>query len=1290
MFENCKSLITIDLSVLNTNSVINMKSMFSGCSSLNYIAFSNNQDSSFDSSSVTNMDYMFNGCQSFSSLDLNNLSTDSVVSMKNMFSYCTSLTSIDISTFITSHVTNMMSLFKGCYNILTINLNNIDTISVENMNSMFEGCAFLSSIDLGHFNTEKVNDMGHMFSGCSSLRKINLDNFGFNSGTAIDYMFSGCLLLSSIKFPSRAISVKNLTHVFSECISLTELDLSNFDTSLVENMDYFFHRCSYITSLNLLNFDTKNVKTMEHMFSECNSLVYLDMSKTNFDTKSVTIMNGMFYGCHALEDLDITHFDTKNVIDMAFMFYKLRSVKNLTISNFDTGKVEFMYHMFEDCESLEYLDLSHFKTNKIKSLDGLFSGCSSLQWIDISQFETTIVTSMNYLFNGTSSLTSLDLSNFDTSNVISMNHMFSGCSSLPNLTLSSNFHTENVISMEYLFHGCSLIDKLDLSNFDTSKVTNMGHMFSNCSNLYSLDISYFLTPSVLSMTYMFANCSSIEEIDFSNFNTEKVEDFSHMFDSCLNLISLNLANFDFKKDANLDYMFFNCYDLGYVNLEKINETILSKYVNIFEQTPENMIFCFDEANERLKRVVYFKQCSYIDCSEDWEKRRQKVISTSNECTNKCDKKLARFSYRFRCFARCPRGTYPHNFTCTKEKSHYNRNQTCNIQYYFMRDCNMTFDNDTEKHKFIINTAEGIMNANLYDIILMALDDNEIYTIYEENEIYQIYSLSNKKRLPGLAYLDLDECGKLLKAKYKLKDEEKILVFKIEFISPDFNTPIIEYLLFGRDGVIKLNLNICNKLKINHYIPKIINDYNEYEFNPLNSFYMDKCSPTEFESDTDLTIYERRNNFNKKNISLCESHCTYKGYVNGQIICECDIKIKFNSYLNKVDPYNNVYRFKDLGESHLNIWLMKCILLIFKKGILNTNIGHYLVLFIMLIIIIGAIVFYFKEYEILLTKIKNLIQETSDKINKKELSKTQKKLQKMQKKDTMNPNSIYDDNKKKKGILKKGEINSSDLISKDKINISNNLRLDSNLDLNNLNIDEMNGKKSGKTDNEMNYLRYETAVKIDKRSYFECYLSLIRTKQLLIYSLYTSNDFNSRTIKICYLFFIFPLFITINALFIDDSSLHILYISSGAINIMDHFAKILYATLICFILSKFLEKLIFTEMNILQIKKNDGKEREQKLRKIYFLVSLKCVLFFSVSLIILFLMWIYISSFCYVYKRTQKFLMIISSISFGIFLFVPFILNLIPPIFRKIALQKYDESTKRFYLYKLSQILQIVF
>jgi hypothetical protein len=470
----------------------------------------------------------------------------------------------------------------------------------------------------------------------------------------------------------------------------------------------------------------------------------------------------------------------------------------------------------------------------------------------------------------------------------------------------------------------------------------------------------------------------------------------------------------------------------------------------------------------------------------------------------------------------------------------------------------------------------------------------------------------------------------------------------------------------------------------HYIPKIIN-YTDYDYNPGNSFYFDKCRPIEYERDSDLTIYDRRNDYNINNMSLCESHCTFKGYTDGQIKCECDIKIKFNSYLNNIDPYNYVHRFHDLDESHINIWLMKCILLIFKKGVLNQNFGHYILLSVMLIIFVGAFIFYLLEYNILLNKIKNLFQEISDKIDKK----SHKKSSKEDKKETLNPSSIYDDNKKKKLIIKKNQINSSDLVSKDKININHNIPLDSNFDLNNLNIEGNNEKYSQKTDNEMNYLRYESAIKSDKRSYFECYLSLIRTKQLLIYSLYTSNDFNSRVIKICYLFFIYPLFLTINALFIEDSTMHYLYISSDSFNYMDHLFKIIYATVICFILSKLLEKFIFTEMSILQIKKNDGKDREQKLRKVYFLVSVKCVLFFAFSLIFLFIDWIYISSFCYVFKRTQIFLIIISSLSLGAFLVIPFILNIIPPIFRKIALQKYDESTKRFYLYKLSQILQIV-
>ena len=55
------------------------------------------------------------------------------------------------------------------------------------------------------------------------------------------------------------------------------------------------------------------------MFSECSSLTTLDVSK--FDTKNVIDMGGMFYNCSSLTTLDVSKFDTKNVTDMNSMFY---------------------------------------------------------------------------------------------------------------------------------------------------------------------------------------------------------------------------------------------------------------------------------------------------------------------------------------------------------------------------------------------------------------------------------------------------------------------------------------------------------------------------------------------------------------------------------------------------------------------------------------------------------------------------------------------------------------------------------------------------------------------------------------------------------------------------------------------------------------------------------------------------------------------------------------------------------------------------------------------------------
>ena len=47
---------------------------------------------------------------------------------------------------------------------------------------------------LSNFNTNNVTDMSHMFSECSSLNELNLSNFNTNKVklTKMSFMFFGC------------------------------------------------------------------------------------------------------------------------------------------------------------------------------------------------------------------------------------------------------------------------------------------------------------------------------------------------------------------------------------------------------------------------------------------------------------------------------------------------------------------------------------------------------------------------------------------------------------------------------------------------------------------------------------------------------------------------------------------------------------------------------------------------------------------------------------------------------------------------------------------------------------------------------------------------------------------------------------------------------------------------------------------------------------------------------------------------------------------------------------------
>ena len=168
MFDECSSLISIDLSKVNSSKVNNMCYMFKDCTNLSRINFT-----SFNTSKVVNMKGMFYHCYSLNSLDLSSFKTNKVTDMSEMFYYCKNLEKVNLTSFRVKNVINMSSMFNGCSSLITLDLSSFNTCSTLNMSFMFRCCMKLTYLDLSLFDTDGAN-INQMFFYCKALKKENI------------------------------------------------------------------------------------------------------------------------------------------------------------------------------------------------------------------------------------------------------------------------------------------------------------------------------------------------------------------------------------------------------------------------------------------------------------------------------------------------------------------------------------------------------------------------------------------------------------------------------------------------------------------------------------------------------------------------------------------------------------------------------------------------------------------------------------------------------------------------------------------------------------------------------------------------------------------------------------------------------------------------------------------------------------------------------------------------------------------------------------------------------------
>ena len=224
--------------------------------------------------------------------------------------------------------------------------------------------------------------------------------------------------------------------------------------------------------------------------------------------------------------------------------------------------------------------------------------------------------------------------------------------------------------------------------------------------------------------------------------------------------------------------------------------------------------------------------------------------------------------------------------------------------------------------------------------------------------------------------------------------------------------------------------------------------------------------------------------------------------------------------------------------------------------------------------------------------------------------------------------------------------------------------------------------------EMNNLDYKVALLVDKRTYFQYYCSLIRKKQQIIFTFIPIEDFNLVSLKISLFLVSFSLYLTTNAFFFSDNTMHAIYTDNGYSNFLIHIPQIMISSVISTIINIILKQLSLSENSILSFKEikqvNLSYKKANKV-KVYLLI--KFLLFFIISIILTIFFWYFISCFCAVYINTQIILIKDTLISFGISMLYPFGINLLPGIFRITALRAKFKNKEC--LYKFSQFIALI-
>ena len=655
--------------------------------------------------------------------------------------------------------------------------------------------------------------------------------------------------------------------------------------------------------------------------------------------------------------------------------------------------------------------------------------------------------------------------------------------------------------------------------------------------------------------------------------------------------------------------------------------------------------------------------------------------------------------------------------CPDNNPYQNKNKECikqcNATDFFNEICKINNNNPKTLDNMIVTIKNQLSNGTL-DLLLSNVingEKNDLLVV-SNNINYQITTTDNQNNnnYTNISTIKLGDCEDILKEKYKIDKNKTLLILKIDYYMEGLYIPVINYEVYNPDTKEKLDLNYCKETFIDLDIPVSIDENNLFKYDPNSDYYTDDCYPYTTDNGTDIILNDRKEEFIDNNMSLCENKCNYNGY-NGEskkASCECEVKSEQSS-INEIENSDNILSNNfTFDNSTSNMKTMKCTSTLFSKDGLLKNIASYILIIIIMSFIILTILYFKFGYYLIDKDIKNILYKKEKKKKKMNIFNFNEKKNKNK-------------NKKKRKIINKIKLGNPLKKKKKKINQKTNdskrnqkfnIRSTSKIELKNtnilINIEKKNNilqdcktNKSRKTntnnlnfikfdkfyESEMNYFPYKMALQLDKRTYLNYYISLLKIKHPLIFPFIAYKDYNLVIIKISILLLSYAIYFGINTLFFNTLTIHKIYEDQGNYNLQYHINPIICSFFISHFICCIIKYISLSERNLLKIKYQITYEKANlmadEVRKCIFI---KYICFYVSSLVFLIFFWYYLSSFCAIFQNSQLFLFINTTISCGISLIYPFIFNIFPGIFRILSLDKNRNSE---YMYIISQVIQFL-